>query len=225
MPRPPLSEEQLQVMRDRILDAAHGILLADGPQCLTSRAIAHALGIAHMTLFTYFENQAALLDALAARVATPILAQQEYLERQAEHDDIARVMRAALAVYPRFAADQPALFQLAWMGPAPEDDSVARARARAQRYVAHLARLVRLGIDRGVFQDRDAGLAAAAVLGMVTFPPIAFATGRIDSAALRDALVAEMLDAAMLYLTLPPTTDHDRDTGITAGDMVLGPRL
>jgi AcrR family transcriptional regulator len=197
-----LSEEQLQVMRDRILDAAYDILLADGPQALTSRSIAHALGIAHMTLFTYFENQAALLDALAGRASAPILARQECLERQAERDDIALVMRAALAVYPSFAAEQPALFQLAWMGPPLEGGSVERARARAQSYVAHLARLVRLGIDRGVFQDRDPDLAAAAVLGMVTFPPIAFATGRIDSAALRDALVAEMLDAAMLYLTL-----------------------
>jgi AcrR family transcriptional regulator len=196
-------------MRERILDAAYDILLKDGPQALSSRAIAHALGIAHMTLFTYFENQGALLDALAARVEAPILAQQESLERRAGHEDILQVMRAALAVYPRFAAANPALFQLAWLGPRLEGGSMERARARAQTYVAHLARLVRLGVARGVVFDREPSLAAATVLGMVTFPLIAFATGRIDSPALRDAMVDEMLDAALLYLTHAPAGAAD----------------
>lgn len=207
MARPPLNEEQRQAMRARILDAAYAILLKDGPPGLTSRAIADALGIAHMTLFTYFENQAAILEALAAREMALIQAQQETLERQAEHGDIAQVMRAALAVYPRFAAENPRLFQLAWAGPQLEGGNVERARARGQTHVAHLARLMHLGIARGVFHDREPVLAATAALGMVIFPLIMFANGRIDAPPLRDALVAEMLDAALLYLTRAPASD------------------
>ena len=212
MPRPPLSEEQRQAMRGRILDAALAVLLKDGPHGLTSRAIADTLGIAHMTLFTYFENQAAIWEALAAREMAPIQAQQETLERRAEHGDIAPVMRAALGVYPRFAAENPELFRLAWMGPQLEGGNMERAQARARTHVSHLARLVRLGIARGVFHDREPVLAAAAVLGMVISPLIMFVNGRIDTPLLRDALVAEMLDAALLYLTHAPASDDAPET-------------
>ncbi len=202
MPRPPLSEEQLGAMRGRILDAAYAILLKDGPNGLTSRAIAEALGVAHMTLFTYFANQAAILEALAEREMAKIGAQQESFERQASDGDVAHVMRDALAFYPRFAAENPALFQLAWT--MSQTGHGEAARGRTQRHVLHLSRLVQIGIARSVFQDRDPTLAAAAVFGMITFPLVMFYSGRISSPLMRDAVVGEMLDAALLYLTHAP---------------------
>jgi len=129
---------------------------------------------------------------------------QQLLERQAENGDVARVMRDALALYPRFAAERPRLFQLAMAGPQLEGDNADRARARAQTHVAHLSRLVQRGIARGTFHPRDPVLAASAVMGMVAMPLLLFATGRIASEDQRDALVAEMLEAALLYLTVSP---------------------
>jgi AcrR family transcriptional regulator len=219
MPRPPLNDEQVQAMRTRILDATLSLLLKVGPRGLTSRAIADILGIAHMTLFTYFENQAAILEALSAREMAPILMRQEALEREAEHGDIYRVMREALAVYPRFAAEHPALFQLAWAGPQMEGGNPARARAHMHSHVVHLARLARLGMARGTFHKRDPILAAAAVFGMVTFPLIMYANSRIDDLLLRDALVAEMLDASLLYLTHSPAVNDAGPGGGEAREM------
>ncbi len=226
MPRPPLSEAQLQAMRTRILDAALDILLKEGPHGLTSRAIARALGIAHMTLFTYFENQAALLAALAEREMAPIRTDQQRLERQAEDGDIVRVMRDALALYPRFAAEHSRLFQLAMAGPQLEGGSADRARARSQTHVTHLARLVQVGIARGTFHPHDPVLAASAVMGMVAMPLLLFATGRIASEDQRDALVAEMLEAALLYLTVPPAAAeaHGEHWNRQAGSRTTGER-
>ncbi len=67
--------------------------------------------------------------------------------------------------------------------------------------MARLERLIRLGVERGAFRVPDPALAAAAVAGMVTFPLILFHSGRIADPGLRDRLVAEMLDAAMGYLS------------------------
>ena len=65
----------------------------------------------------------------------------------------------------------------------------------------HLARLIRLGAKREMFPAPDPALAPAAVVGMVTFPLVLFHSGRIADPGVRDRLVAEMLDAAMGYLS------------------------
>ena len=57
MPRPKKTEEEIHAMREKILDVTQTILEEDGPEAITSRAIAERLGMSHMSLFTYFENQ------------------------------------------------------------------------------------------------------------------------------------------------------------------------
>jgi hypothetical protein len=57
----------------------------------------------------------------------------------------------------------------------------------------------------GSFYPRDPVLAASAVMGMVSWLLLLFATGRIVSMDQHDALVAEMLEAALLYLTVATT--------------------
>ncbi len=67
MPRPKMTPAQLEATREQILDTALAILQESGPEAITSRAIAERMGVAHMSLYTYFENQAAILRALSTR--------------------------------------------------------------------------------------------------------------------------------------------------------------
>ncbi len=202
MSRPRHSEEHLQSMRARILDVAYAILVEKGSQALSARAIADELGMAHMTLYTYFENQPAILQALAERELVKLRAQQEEFEQRAEREDIVHVMRAALEFFPQFERENPNLFHLAWVTPQQQPEEMALANVQSRKSLEHLARLVHLGIERGVFKAREPQLAAAAAWGMVVFPLIMFHSGRIANPQQRDILVAEMLDAAMSYLCI-----------------------
>ena len=61
MPRPKKTHEEKHLMRERILDCANAILQEDGPDAMSSRAIAERMGMAHMSLYTYFVNQRDIL--------------------------------------------------------------------------------------------------------------------------------------------------------------------
>ncbi len=200
MARPKKTETQLAEMRKRILDAAYELLKEQGHPGLTSRAIADRLGVAHMGLYTYFPNQAAILHALSEREFGNIQTKQQKIEQLAESQNIVDVMRTALAFFPQFEKKNPDVYHLAWMIPLTAVDNIAHAQMRAQSNVQHLARLIEIGINQGVFEKRDPWLAAAAVFGMINTPLILFHSGRLASAAMRDKLVAEMLDAAIRYL-------------------------
>lgn len=200
MPRPRKTELQLETAREHILDAAYAILNKEGPEAITIRAIAERLGVAHMGLYTYFENQAAILRALSERELARWRERRGTLEKRAHLDDIAAVVRDTLRFYVDFARENPNLFRLAWVTPEAGGESAAQTRLRMQETVGQLAGLVKLGIDRGVFEPRDPLAAAVTVLSMVNMPHILFHSGRMADPKMRDRVVEETLIAAMLYL-------------------------
>ncbi len=205
MPRPPYSEAQREAMRSRILDAAWALLQTHGPKGLSTRGIASVVGVSAMALYTYFPNRGAILQALAERETASFRARQRALEVQvAQGADPATAVRQSLELFIELEHDHPDLFHLAWVAPeaAPDGNGMERARSRQQQHIAHLATLIRAGMQSAAFRVRDPFLAAAAVLGMVTFPMILFHNGRITDPALRDRLLTEMVPAAMCYLTL-----------------------
>ena len=203
MSRPKKNEVEVQAMRERILDAAYTILQKDGPNALTSRAIAEQLGVAHMTLFTYFKNQAAILSALKEREMEKFRVQQHTIEQRAITEDITQVVQEALQFFVVFARDNPNLFHLAWVMPEVMGESQEQNRQRMQENVGYLARLLKRGMDQGSFTIREPFLAAAMILGMVNMPHILFYNGKLADAALRDRMVDEALDAVMCYLKKP----------------------
>ena len=200
MTRPRKTETQLQVMREKILDAAYAVLLEKGTKGLSVRSIAERLGLAHMTLFTYFPNQDAILGALSEREMAKIQARQLLLEQRAAAEDIEGVMRAALSFFPEFARENPQIYQIAWVRMFEAGDDPKYLQQRMQSNIQHLARLIQIGIERGTFEERPTLLAAAAVLSMVNTPLIFWQSGRIPSMEMRDLLVQEVLEAAMRYL-------------------------
>jgi AcrR family transcriptional regulator len=200
MTRPKKTEEQLQVMRGQILDAAYAILMEKGPQGLSARAIAERLGVAHMTLFTYFANQDAILRALSEREMAKVQMQQDIFEQRAAKEDIVQVVRDALAFFPEFEKKNPNLYHVAWVMILEGTADPQQAQSRTQANVQHIARLIQIGIEQGKFEKRNPLMAAAAVFSMVNTPLIFSHSGRIPSVELRDRLVQEVLEAAMRYL-------------------------
>ena len=200
MSPPRKSEEEVAARREEILDAAYAILKTEGPEAISSRAIAERMGIAHMSLYTYFDNQAAILRALSERELFKIRSHWQVFEERAQSEDIAQLMKEALAFYVAFARENPNLYRLAWVMPEVGGESAEKTRLRMQNTVGLLADLLDLGMKRGAFAVRDPFLAAATMLGMVNMPFILFHSGRLADPDLRDRMVEEVLSAVMCYL-------------------------
>lgn len=200
MPRPKKTDTEIQAMREQILDTAYAILSASGPEALTSRAIGERMGMAHMSLFTYFKNQAAIRVALREREMSKMRAWEDQIEQHAKTAEISRVVQELLELYIDFARENPNLYRLAWVMPEVGFESMEENRQRMQATVGRLAALVKLGIERGTFERRDPFLAAGTVLGMVNMPHILFHNGKLADPGMRDRMAKEVLSAAMTYL-------------------------
>ncbi|HOT93555.1 MAG TPA: TetR/AcrR family transcriptional regulator, partial [Anaerolineae bacterium] len=200
MPRPKQTETEREAMRERILDAAHELLLEHGYDALTTRLIAERLGVSHMVLYTYFENHDALIQALRARLREEREASRAEALRQAETGDVAAVMREALQRYVTMAKEHPKMYSFMWVQPIHADALCSEPHRPYQGNVRYLAQLVQLGIERGVFVPRDPTLTAATVFAIIHAPSIFYHNGRLTDENLRDRMSAESLEIAMNYL-------------------------
>jgi AcrR family transcriptional regulator len=200
MPRPKKTPAQLEATREKILDIALSILKESGPEAVTSRAIAEGLSVAHMSLFTYFENHAAILRALRKRELSKWQAQQQGFEQRATPENIVQVVEDVLRHYIDFARENPNLYRLTWVMPELGIESPEENRQRTLNTVGHLAGLLQLGMESGVFENREPLLSAGTVLAMVNTPFILFHNGRLADPVMRDRMVEEVFSAAMNYL-------------------------
>ena len=203
MARPPQTAAQRQQMRDRILDTAVEILKEEGPDGLSTRAIAARLDMAHMSLYTYFENHAALLRALRDREMERWWAEQERITRRAAGDPVLPAVEALLGQLLTFAREKPNLHRLAWSLAETGVESYAEYQVRQQRMVGQLAGLLQEGMAAGEFAPRNPVLAAGTILATVNTPFILFYSGRVPNMDVRDLLVAEVLEMVRLYLAKP----------------------
>jgi len=200
MSRPKKTEAEIQAMREKILAAALSLLKESGPEAVTSRAIAEQLGVAHMSLFTYFENQAAIWTALRERVVAEVRASFETIEMRAKTEDIPFLIHEIWEHLVAFAKEKPHLYRLAWVMPEIKGMLTEENRQELRATVAQLGGILKSGMERGDFEERDPFLAASTVLGMINLPFILFHTGKLVDVTLRDRMVDEMYSAMMLYL-------------------------
>lgn len=201
MPRPKQTEEERDAMRERILDAAHELLMEQGPEALSTRVIADRLGVSHMVLYTYFENHDALSAALRERLREERESWRAEALHRAEMGDVVAVMRESLARYTMMAKEHPALYTFLWVQPiSPGGTWQEQPHRPYQGNIRYLAQLAQIGMERGVFVDRDPVLAAGTAFATVHAPLLFYYSGRLNDESLRDRLSAEALNVAMHYL-------------------------
>jgi AcrR family transcriptional regulator len=200
MPRPKKTEAEIQSMRMKIVDTAMDILQENGPDAITSRAIADRLNVAHMSLFTYFKNKAAIMSALRERVASEWQKPLDEIEKRSQTEPILPLVQAFLAYFLTFAQENPRMYQMAWVRPEENREVLEHKRELRLEIVNHLARLLNLGMEREELSTRDPYLAASTVLGMANMPYILFHSGKIEDPNFRDGMVKEALLAVELYL-------------------------
>ena len=191
-----------EALRRVLLEAAGGLLLAEGAGALTMRRVAGAVGCSTTVLYTMFGGKEGLADALYREGFERL---RRRLEAVPGGDPLARLGALADAYRDNALAGRAfygVMFQRAIPGFVPSAASLAVAGASLEV----LARAVRAAMDAGVLRDGDPRAVAevlwAAVHGAVSlelaghFPDPAVAADRFHTLA----------SAAVLpFLPDPPT--------------------
>ena len=187
--------------RESILDAAHSIFARKGYAAAGIADVAGELGIAHGTVYRYFENKrdvaAAVLNRALERIAAVVMAEDATAtESLAEYR--AQVERLGHRLYELFVADR-ALGRLVFYDLGAVDDELReRLRAAHEMFAEYTASDLRNGVAKGFLRpDLDVDTTARVINGMI-FEGAAQVTHTDDPQRLRDrwirAVVALMFD-------------------------------
>jgi AcrR family transcriptional regulator len=167
-----VQREGQEVLRRAILDAASGLLVEEGPQALTMRRVASAVGCSTTVLYKMFGGKEGLADALYREGFERLTRRLEEAERADDSDDpVARAVALAIAYRKSALADRnyyEVMFGRAIPGFEPSRESLAVADAS----LGKLADAVQEGMDSGVLVEGDARAVAevlwAAAHGVVS---------------------------------------------------------
>lgn len=139
-------------LRDEILDAATGLLLATGDaKAVSIRSVAEHVGVTPPSIYLHFADKDALLDAVCARYFENL---HEQMRCAAEgNPNTLEVLRAQGHAYVRFALENPELYRIATMGESRPDSDVDSALASSA--FDYLRRSVQALMDEGIYVVAD----------------------------------------------------------------------
>ena len=197
MPRAKRTEQEIQAMRGRILDAALVLLQQEGLEGVSIRKIADRIGVSHMLLYSYFENRAAIFQSLRERGFEQMEAFCAESLRRAETGDALAQVRVLLERFIQVSHEHPMVYQLAW-----RRDLCLRADPQnVTRILEHLSYLIQLCMTRGQCIERDPTLAATMAFSMVNGTLMLYHSLSALGQTARAELEREMIGAAITYLT------------------------
>lgn len=211
--------------RERILAAATRLLIEEGRETLSTRAVSAAAGVQAPTIYRIFGDKRGLLDAVAVHGFEQHLADKRRMEPT---DDPVEDLRTGWNLNVEFGLTSPALYRLMYAESQPDGQPPAAAAALEilAGYIDRIAAAGRLRIN----STRATQLVHAAGSG-TTLALIAMPEGRRDrgvselareaviAAITTDAPVAAGPGAAAAAIALRAALP--RTTALTAGELGL----
>ena len=147
-----LSPEDLAEFQGRLCDVAEHLFAEHGPESVTIRQLAGALGVSAMTPYRYFADKDAILAAVRARAFDRHAAALEAARSAPAVDEPERSNHIG-AAYVRFALENPEAYKLMFdiRQPSAEDyPDLVRAMTRSRATMtAHLHDLAAAGLFTG----------------------------------------------------------------------------
>lgn len=156
MGRPREHDEQTRL---ELIGAAEELIQEQGPEALSVRAVADAIGVSTRAVYSTFGSKAGLLDALSERAFHLLASELDRLP--VTNDPTADLVEAALRVFRPMAIEHPALFRLAFLRVVPDLEVSAETRATARRAFDALCDRFRRLADAGRLGGRDPVACAA----------------------------------------------------------------
>ena len=150
MARPALTEVERADMRRRLADAALSIYLAQGPDAVSFRALAEALGISHTLIYRYFEDK----DELLAQVRAAAVGRFEEYVRSRERAGESRIdrLRTVFDAYVDYVRENPAEYLLIFSTEQPSPDAYPELLAARRSLFEHAVESVQACVDAGEIQ-------------------------------------------------------------------------
>lgn len=201
------TEEEIEEMRRRILDATLELLRENGLDGVSIRKIADRVGVSHMLLYSYFEDRAGIIQSLRERGFEEMEAFFAESLRRAETGDALVQVRASLGRFIQLSQEYPKFYQLAWR-------SAKSWRVDSENLAAsldHISRLIELCIERGQCIERDPALAAVMVFGIVNGTLMLYHSISALGQAERTQVELEVIEAAVTYLAKEDCADADEN--------------
>lgn len=133
MPRLPQSEEQRDIVRRRILQAAQDLFDGAGIDAVSMRALGARVGLTASALYAYFPTKTALLRALWQEALDELLIRMRDISRH-ETDPVSAI-RALGEAYIAFALENRARYRVLFL--IESGDSVADLKTGGIRHAAY----------------------------------------------------------------------------------------
>lgn len=190
-------------LKERILAEARRVLEAEGMRALSTRRLAKAVGCTATSLYIYFDNKEALLQALLEE-GFEMLGDQ--LEACAANEGTAERPRSLARTYIDFGLANPAWYELMFLLPA-DHLGAPYPPEKYRQGRKHLERLCKAltaspACDLKTAQDlTEATLLWSSLHGLVSL----LLAGRVDAALDHQALIDATLDRAFLSLNASET--------------------
>ncbi len=157
---PPTSEI---LTAERILEATEEVLRRHGPAKATVVDVARALGVSHGSVYRHFRTKAALREAVTKRWLDRTSASLGGIAADSGRDPAQRIrdwLAALLEAKRRKAGDDPELFATYMV---LVDENGGAVGEHITDLTAQLSRIVRAGVEDGVFTAPDPAATARAV--------------------------------------------------------------
>jgi AcrR family transcriptional regulator len=137
--------------RAALLAAAAELLHAEGPNAVSVRRVAAAVGTSTRAVYSLFDDKDGMLRALSVDVAETMRRHHESVP--AQDDPIAEILSLALA-YRAAALEKPKLYDLFFGTVSPGASQADPLFALVYRSFERVLRVVRRGIASGTFPGR-----------------------------------------------------------------------
>lgn len=191
-----LSEQETEVFRARLCEAAAKIYVEEGPAAVTMRRLAGELGVGTMTPYRYFDNKEEIITAVRTRGLNRF---SEALERALQSPGDGRTRsRAVRDAYIAFARENTATYRLMFEYPETRRDDPAYRQAH-ERMWGTIAAHVNVMIAEGTVAADAAILGHqiwAALHGAVMLEIAGMLPEGYDAASLHTRTVSAVFDAA-----------------------------
>ncbi|WP_419914657.1 TetR/AcrR family transcriptional regulator [Hoeflea sp.] len=104
-----------------MIDCALSILETDGIQALTLRRLAEAAGVSRQTPYLYFQDKAALVDAMRIAGLNRLTEAAQAAVTGAEKEDLVEQLRLVGEAYVRFGLENPGVYKLVFTPIRPDE--------------------------------------------------------------------------------------------------------
>ena len=203
MARPKNSPEKIELMRNKMMDAVIELFDDVSPNKVSIRMIAEKVGVSHMVFYTYFEDREELMNSLIDRQQKRIDQHFEGLLEKSQKEPVIDVLKTVLHNYSETAHNHPKIYSLFWL--TPREEGKGKNKVHSYKHLEpsldNIAQLLKLGMDKGEFIQRDPMLAAHTVMSIMNAPLLLHRCGKKPAQYTCKQILDETISAVFAYLT------------------------